>query len=153
MKACLPVFDRLVPIHQRQLGRQLRQRCRMPSKGRHDGGRAEQKMVLRIGSLTTAQGAAHLAPLDSDSLVHLDILHHKPRNERSKAVQDLVVVCHANDPGRETGGSMAHQAVEVQRPVAVENHHHSTFWPLNKQFQCPFDESVFGLHAIHAVAE
>src|SRR5277367_2493187 len=35
----------------------------------------------------------------------------------------------------------------------MENHHHSAFWPLNKHFQRPFDEPVFGLHAVHAVAE
>jgi hypothetical protein len=35
----------------------------------------------------------------------------------------------------------------------MENHHHSAFWLLNKHFQRPFDEPVFGFHAVHTVAE
>jgi len=68
VEASLPVFNRLVPLHQWHLRRQLRQRGRMLGKGRHDVGRAEQEMVW-VGFLAAAQGAAHLTPIDSDSLV------------------------------------------------------------------------------------
>ena len=48
---------------------------------------------------------------------------------------------------------MTHQTIEVKRPVAMEDYDHSAFWLLNKHFQCLFNEFVFGLHAIHAVAK
>jgi hypothetical protein len=109
--------------------------------------------MVWVGFLATAQGPAHLTPLDSDSLVHVDILHDKPGDDRSKTVQYLVVICHVNDAGRERSRSMAHQAVEVQGPVAMENCYHSALWPLNKHFQRTFDEPMSRLHAVHAVAE
>lgn len=85
VKASLSVFNRLVPLHQWHLRRQLRQRGRMLSKGHHDVERAEQEMIW-VSFLTTAQSAAHLTSLNSNSLVHIYILHDKPRDERSKTV-------------------------------------------------------------------
>ena len=112
VEASLPVFNRLVPLHQWHLRRQLRQRGRILGKGRHNVGRAEQELVW-VGFLATAQGAAHLTLIDSDSLVHIHILYDKPRDERSKIVQYFIVIGHANDSSRERSRSITYQAVEV----------------------------------------
>src|SRR5438067_429867 len=124
----------------------------MSGKCHHNVGRAEQEMVW-VGYLATAQCTAHLAPFNLYSLVHAHILYSKSRNERSKTVQYCIIICHADDSSREGSCSMAHQAIEMQGPITMENDHYSALWSFNKHFQRPFDKQVFGLHAVHAVAE
>lgn len=48
---------------------------------------------------------------------------------------------------------MRDQAVELQGPLAMENHHSSIVGLLNEHFQCSIDELAFWLHTVHAVAE
>jgi hypothetical protein len=48
---------------------------------------------------------------------------------------------------------MTYQAVELQGRIAMEYHHHTILWPLDKHLQRLFYEHAFTLDAVHAVAE
>ncbi len=69
------------------------------------------------------QSMIHLTSFNLNNLVHIYILHDKFRDERSKTVQYLVIICHVNDFDRKRSRSMIYQVVEMQSLPLIPDRH------------------------------